>query len=441
MKRSSSWAPHASRPRRGRRLQARIFLWFLMAIVMAAVASGLTFHFTRSDAGENPARVVSTTVARRLGRVWEDRAACDAYVAQLREDMGLELTLIRDPREVPESIQRRPHRAMSFDASGYGYVPVTREGRLVGALRFETGSRPPRPGGIVVALAAALLVLAIAARVVSRQLARPIEDVARAAERFGEGNLSVRTDVANRKHWVADEVRNLAHSFDRMAERIESIVRDQRELLGAISHELRSPLGRARVALEIARERGQGDADNLDRVEKELGNVDLILGDLLAATRAGLTDLRREEVALRAWLRARLESEPTPPAIRLDGSEDARASIDAALLGRAVHNLLDNARAHGHPKDEPLVVRLERDGDRARIVVRDRGPGFPPGMLARAFEPFVRGDTARKPSGGSGLGLALVRRIAEAHGGKATARNVDGGAEVSVEIPLGDRSD
>jgi signal transduction histidine kinase len=104
-----------------------------------------------------------------------------------------------------------------------------------------------------------------------------------------------------------------------------------------------------------------------------------------------------------------------------------------------VHNLLVNARAHGHPPDQAVEMRVAREGGALRIVVRDRGPGFPEGFAARAFEPFVRGDAARsRPSVGAGygLGLAIVRRIVEAHGGRVFARNRDGsGAEVGFDLP------
>src|SRR5207253_5203646 len=138
-------------------------------------------------------------------------------------------------------------------------------------------------------------------RAVSRRLAWPLEDVADAAERFGGGDLAARTRVGAARHFVADEVREVAQAFDQMAERIARVVRDQRELLAAISHELRSPLGRARVALEIARERTESDpstAKSLADVDRQLVEVDVILGDLLASARAGLADVRIEEVAL-----------------------------------------------------------------------------------------------------------------------------------------------
>jgi two-component system OmpR family sensor kinase len=228
------------------------------------------------------------------------------------------------------------------------------------------------------------------------------------------------------------------------------MVRGQRELLGAISHELRSPLGRARVALEIARDRIPADvpparspASALDDVERQLVAVDSILGDLLDVTRAGLADLRKETRPMLDWLRARAAEEPAPPAVWVFAPPDLQTfalPFDGALLGRVVHNLLVNARAHGHPQDQAIEVNLARTPKGVRVVVRDRGGGFPPGFVERAFEPFVRGDSARvRPTSGAGygLGLAIVKRIVEAHGGVVFARNAaGGGAEVGFDLPL-----
>jgi signal transduction histidine kinase len=329
----------------------------------------------------------------------------------------------------------------------------------------------PRPAAmawwrLVAALIAAVLVLSLMAGRVANMLARPMEQLQHAAERFGSGDLAFRTELADApRRWVASEVHGVAVAFNTMAARIEAMVRGQRELLGAISHELRSPLGRARIALEIARDRiadgeaplpegpseardptqdtrrPRSPAPQLDTIEAQLVEVDAILGDLLEITRAGLADLRKENLDLAPWLAALVAKEPSPPAIELDTTDgaNAHASIDSALLARAVHNLLENARVHGHPGDAPLVVRIALRAGKVTITVRDRGPGFAPDFLARAFEPFVRGDPSRARTGragGTGLGLALVRRIAEAHGGTAFARNADDtGAEVGIELP------
>jgi two-component system OmpR family sensor kinase len=336
---------------------------------------------------------------------------------------------------------------------------VVRGSALVGALEMNRfGMRPAAWSWwrLALALFAVMAVLSVMASRVANLVARPLEQLANAADRFGGGDLAFRAEVAHASGWVALEVRGVAISFNRMADRVEAMVRGQRELLGAISHELRSPLGRARVALEIARERlqapiptdpttreqGRAAISALDDLDVQLVAIDAILGDLLDVTRAGLADLRRETRALASWLRTRADDEPRPPAISVvvaPQAESAVASFDAGLLARAVHNLLLNARIHGHPADVPIEMRVTYERGALRMTVRDRGPGFPDGFAHRAFEPFVRGDTARSHTGdgaGSGLGLAIVRRIVEAHGGRAFASNADGGgAEVGFELP------
>jgi two-component system, OmpR family, sensor kinase len=424
-----------------RRLQARLFFWFLAAIVAASGAAIATGWALRSSDSPTAPNVATRAIANHLAHDWDDPKACDAYVARVREVIGLDVHLRRDVENLPHGMALRGG-AVTFGARGEGFIPVVREGELVGAVEFDAGAPSMHWKGLI-PLGAALFVLALAARGVARRLAWPMEDVADAAERFGKGDLTARTRLGGRRRWVAEEVRGVAEAFDQMAERIARVVRDQRELLAAISHELRSPLGRARVALEIARERGgEGTAASIDDIERQLTDVDAILGDLLAAARAGLSDVRPVPTNIPAWLRARLAAEPVPPAIELtcEAPEDLLAAIDAPLLNRALHNVLANARAHGHPVDRPIEVLLDADADRVRIVARDHGPGFPPELLPRVFEPFVKGDAARTPGAGYGLGLALVRRIAEAHGGRAFARNAPeggpgGGAEVGLELP------
>lgn len=429
----------------------RLLSWFLAALVLAGVAAGAAVALTHDGGAPNPAQAISRHVQHRLARTWNDERATEAYVAELRDSLGLDVRLRRDVSDLPAPT--RPRAATVFVQDGVTYIPIVRDGRLVGALAISGMSASPSPVRIAAAALAALVAMAWLARRVAHRIAAPLEQVAHAAERFGAGDLGARSRIdCAPTRWVDDEVREVGRAFDTMAGRIERVVEDQRALLAALSHELRSPLARARVALSLAHEtEGPARERALDSIEKNLGDVDQLLTDLLASARVGLSDLRRVPTDLEPWLRAQIaiELEHAPGPIELHSGEEARtrASVDQALLGRALHNLLVNAWDHGHPAEAPLEVELAHTGEWVSIRVRDRGPGFPDDLLDRAFEPFVRSaDPARTPApegavdGTRGLGLALVRRIAEAHGGRAHARNVRSGdrvvgATVTLELP------
>jgi signal transduction histidine kinase len=416
-----------------RSLRTRLLLWFFAAIFVAFGSSALVVGCSRPEAFTTGTEVMARTMSARVEALWDDPRAVDDYIDRIREVTGFDVKLERDLRSLPRNVRRVAQRGGAFAPDGTEriLVPITRGGKLVAAVKMDRygGGLRRRPLWILpVAAASALLLLTLIAFRVANMLARPLEELARASDRLGAGDLAVRAQMSKR---AAGEVQKVASAFNQMAERVEATVRGQRELLGAISHELRSPLGRARVALEIERER---PGTQLDAIESHLGQVDLILGDLLEVTRAGLADLRKEDVEIVSWLTLSLETEEN---LVIEAPKEAHAMVDRALLARAVHNIVGNARAHGHPQAEPLRVTVTRDAKELVIAVRDKGPGFPPSFLPRAFEPFVRGDRSRSHSGGSGLGLALVKRIAEAHGGSAFARNVEGGgAEVGVRLPV-----
>ena len=438
-----------------RTLRSRLFSWFFGAILLAIITSAVVVGTTRTDSGSGVEATAATHMAGRLARDWDDPGIERAYLEEIRDVTGLEARLVRDARRVPAHVRRvADHGGTLAPGADRVFVPVVRDGTLLGALEMtRPGERTARWvwWRLPLTLVAVMAVLSLMANRVANLLARPLEHLARAADRFGGGDLSVRADVGGAGGWVAAEVREVAVSYNRMADRVEATVRGQRELLGAISHELRSPLGRARVALEIARDRAARETPSersttaaLEDIDRELGGIDTILGELLDVTRAGLADLRTEVTDIEPWIRARIADEPVPPEITLlvpAGAGGVTAPLDGALLGRALHNLLVNARAHGHPPDRPIDVRMLPKEHSVEIVVRDRGPGFARGFAERAFEPFVRGDSSRsRPTAGAGygLGLAIVRRVVEAHGGRAFARNAvdgEGGAEVGFDLP------
>jgi two-component system OmpR family sensor kinase len=451
--------------RRPRTLRSRLFSWFVGAILLAITTSALVASRTRPESVLG-LEAVARHIADRLGRDWDDAGATRDYASEVRDVTGFEVRLVRDPQRLGGRVRRVVDEGGVWVAQGPQRVviPVVHDGALRGALEIDgLGSRAGSWGWwrLALALLSVVAVLSAMASGVANQLARPLERLARAADRVGAGDLAFRTELGGGggQRWAAREVRDVAVSFNRMADRVEAMVRSQRELLGAISHELRSPLGRARVALEMARDRlvatepGRSPESAIDEVETQLGAVDTILGDLLDMTRAGLADVHKERRPIVEWLLARIAEESTPPAIELVATPEARETVlafDGALLGRVVHNLLVNARAHGHEPGEPLHVGVSRQGLGVVVTVSDRGNGFAPGFVERAFEPFVRGDASRaRPSTGPGygLGLAIVRRIVEAHGGRVFARNAPAqaadasggartGAEVGFELPL-----
>ncbi|HEY1954209.1 MAG TPA: HAMP domain-containing sensor histidine kinase [Polyangiaceae bacterium] len=415
-------------------LRTRLFAWLLVAIVAGMCASAIAWTLLRSEVDSGPLRTMSRAVASELTADWGDPAAVDATVEHIRATTNPQVHLRRDVDALPRAV--RSHRSSLVFDGGTAFIPIVHDGQVVGALEFPAETPPGRAIRRVVFLAVVLVVLAIAARSISGLVVRPLERVAEAAGQFGSGELAARAgDDRN----ASPEVRDVAKAFDAMATRVERMVRDQRDLLAAVSHELRSPLGRARVALELARDQG-ANQPALGRVETSIAELDVILGDLLSITRAGLSDLHKEPTALVDFLRKRV-SNVDGARVVVSGDEALVASIDPALFGRAITNVVENARHHAGPGDVRITV--EPRGARAVVCVRDRGPGLSSDLIEKAFDPFVRGDGARSRAQGhqsTGLGLAIVRRIVEAHGGSASIRNVEesgkvAGAEVTIDVP------
>lgn len=450
------------------KLRTRLFAWLCAASVASGAAGVVAYRLSSTDHADLPNRALVRKLSRRLSRA--DEPARKAVLAEATETAGIVFEFV-GASDLPKGLEFRPSTVKEdrfswrhvlssgperqgpilLPGDGYGYVPILRlrdergedpfeDAILLGALRFPEGERiglGPFPA--MVSFGAVLLVFA---QLLSRKIASPLEKIGEAAARFGSGDLSSRSGIAPGDVGSA-ETAALAAAFDRMAERIAHEVREGRELLGAVSHELRSPLGRAKVAVAVAREHlappssPNHAADGpLASAEKELVRVDAILGDLLASARMGLSDLRREPTAFVAFVRDRIADEEMPPIVELDAPEtDVTLALDRPLVGRALHNLLENSRRHA-PGGDVLEVVIAVADDAVTLSVRDRGNGFAEALLPKLFTPFVRGDDARNPTQGSGLGLALVRRIAEAHGGTALAENREGGgAVVSLRFP------
>jgi signal transduction histidine kinase len=239
----------------------------------------------------------------------------------------------------------------------------------------------------------------------------------------------------------------LGRAFDEMAERIERLVKSERELLANVSHEIRTPLARIRVALELAAE---GDLEKARRylaeIAADLGELDRLVEAVLAAARldvaagTGGLPLRRERLDLAALLGEEAQRfREAAPDRALDLSVEGPLPAvhgDRDLLRRLFANLLDNARKYSEPP-APVTLAARAVASGIEVTVRDRGIGVDPADLSRLFTPFFRTDRSRtRGTGGVGLGLALARRIALAHGGAIAAESAPGeGTTMRVTLP------
>ena len=285
--------------------------------------------------------------------------------------------------------------------------------------------RPPRnfwsrpPFGFFWTLGLAAVAVALATYPIIRKLTRRLEQLQRGVERWGDGDLSVRVPV--RGH---DEVAYLAGRFNLAAERIETLMQSHKKLLANASHELRSPLARIRMGVELLGE--QASPAFRDEIKRNIGELDQLIDEILLASRldsseADMGTLEKVDlIGLAAEECARVDGDLEAA----EGSGELVVNGVSKLMRRAVRNLLENARRYGRGE---ISVHLSRQGPMILLAVCDRGPGVPPEQRERIFEPFYRLPGASEREGGVGLGLALVKSIAERHGGTVHCEDREGG--------------
>jgi signal transduction histidine kinase len=301
-----------------------------------------------------------------------------------------------------------------------------------GGLRAGRPDPPPLPFlppdwqrgvGLVVLLVILFLAVSAGAYPVVRRLTRRLEALKQGVERFGAGDLRQRVEVSGR-----DEVAAVASSFNQAAGKVEALVRSHQSLLANASHELRSPLARMKMAVSMLDDAPPGQRDKLKReIDTNVAELDALVEEVLLASRldAAATRLDPTEkvdlLALAAEEAARVDAAVDGVALTVTGDE--------RLLRRALRNLLENARRYGGGE---IVVTTERAAGQAVVRVCDRGPGVPEALRERIFEAFYRLPGHAEQAGGVGLGLSLVRQIAERHGGSVRCEAREGGGSCFV---------
>ncbi len=353
-----------------------------------------------------------------------------------------EISLSPPPREMG-SLQTPPRGAVTWrpfvwpqirapDGEIYTLVFSPRRPMLFGALSL--------PGIPLAVLGISLSISAMASLWLARHFSAPIRRIQAGARALASDDMSVRVSdgLAGRR----DELAVLARDFDAMADQLRAARTARTDLLRDISHELRSPLARMRVALGIARQPGADPARQLDRLDVEIERLDALISQILKLSRlqGSGASLERERLELDDLLEevaadARFEAAAKECTVGLIGASGLFITGHRELLRSAVENVLRNAVRYAPPGSR---VELERRGGAAvEVYVRDRGEGVPDAHLMRIFEPFYRVAAARdRGSGGEGIGLAITAHVMRAHGGTATAVNRPGGGlEVALRLP------
>jgi signal transduction histidine kinase len=439
-----------------RTLFTKILLWFLLTI---AVTFTVTFYinstFMRSRQPDTNRMTFELREARQL---WEaqGRAGLENFLARYKDATGADAALtdasghdlltgrdwskeIRTPGERNRARSFYPFLPFLRIENGRGFLLATqsRDGKyhLVANFPVRDASREGWSVEVPTQTWWMLGIFVVLCYALARQLTSPLRDMQKTIERFGRGDFSAR--VNSRR---ADELGQLGRTIDRMAERIEGLVKSQRRLLQDISHELRSPLARLGVAVELGRG-GGNPTTAYDRIEREADRLNTLVGELIQVTRAegDPSGLATEPVHLDELVRmivddVRIEAEKHQIRIGLETCE-AELEGNPELLRRAIENIIRNAIRYS-PEGSPVNVTLTRTDNLYRIAIRDFGSGVPADALAHIFDPFYRVETDRgRTSGGVGLGLSIAKRAVELHHGHLRAANVSPGLLVEIELP------
>ncbi len=400
------------------RLHARIYVAVLASVVLVALLAGAAWHLHYGREPVENGLDLSAEIAGELlpptnAPVALQQAALDRWGSRTRARLSLFTPAGERVAAHGEPLPPPPGGLTSsttWHRAGVGPAVVLRlpDGRWLVARR----AAPARPAlGFLGFLLLAALAVALAAWPISRRITRRLERLRESVEALGAGDLGSRVPEEGK-----DEVALLAASFNRAASRIEELVGAQRRLLANASHELRTPLARLRVAAGLL----DGEPAAKGEVARSVAELDALVEEILFASRleAGAPDEPFEEVDLTG-----LAAEECARSGAVLSGDVVTLRGNPRLLRRMLRNLLENARRHG---GGPVEVEVRRGpSGAAEVEVLDRGPGVPPDLAERIFEPFFR--LPGTVDGGAGLGLSIARQVARRHGGDVTCAPREGG--------------
>lgn len=439
-------------------LTLRIYLTVVAVLLLFAFGSGWLFQRQIEQERTRADSVLSERMAAWGELIQRSLPAADEPLADQAQALREWSQRLRLPLALDDTRGERIAASDSFlrresEASIRGFPVRLEDGRTLWVMRpglrrspdgpRGDGARAPRgtpppgfdslvyqplPRGVrlLVVLVVLFVAVALGAWPVVRRLTRRLNALKQGMETFGTGRLDHRVEVAGR-----DEVAAVAASFNQAAQRIETLVRSHQSLLANASHELRSPLARMKMAVAMLQDAAPEQRERLKReIDANIAELDALVEEVLLASRLdALNDLEQRDqvdlLGLAAEEAARVDA-------TLDGTP-LTVMGDERLLRRALRNLLENAKRYG---GDDVSVTIVRAGQTAELRVCDRGPGVPEALRERIFEPFYRLPGHAEHAGGVGLGLSLVKQIAERHGGSVRCEAREGGGSCfAITLP------
>jgi two-component system, OmpR family, sensor histidine kinase CpxA len=450
-----------------RSLFLKIFLWFWATVIATGIALILTFILEpRSVPSQWHATLMET--AHSSGAIAVDEAerggdsAAAAYIERIEGETHLRTCLFDQAGSLVAGSDCGSFQSMTSHVTAskpsnfsmrYGIARVAV--RLKGSNGREYIFATELPAGpraafginrtaIALQWGVALLVSGFICYLLTRYLTAPILRLREASQQLAAGDLSIRAAAGvERRH---DELGDLVRDFNAMACRIEELVSRQQQLISDVSHELRSPLARLYVALDLGRER-KGNDPAFDHMEKDIGLLNEMIGRLLIVARLDTSappvpkmSVNLTEIVSQIARDADFESRELNGSLKLSAHEQFFVQGDAKLLQSAIENVVRNAIGYTEAGTSvEVLLQSERRSNASfvRLTVRDYGPGVPASELVNIFQPFYRVSNARdRQSGGAGLGLAIAERVILIHGGTIRAENTaPRGLQVEILLP------
>lgn len=450
-----------------RSLFLKIFLWYWATVIVTGIALILTFiveprsvpsrwHTTLTDTARYSGIIVVETAER------DGLSSASAYLKQIAHETHLHACLFdsagmtlagtdcQDFRDMASRVRgsKTSDFSMRYGLTRIALMLAGQSGRAyIYATELPAGPRAAvgmNRSAIFLQWGVALFVSGLICFLLTRYLATPILRLQQMSRQLTAGDLSVRAgpDLAQR----GDQIGELVRDFNAMASKIDELISRQRQLISDVSHELRSPLARLNVALDLGRER-KGNDPAFDQMESDISLLDEMIGRLLtiakldiAASQVPMTDVDLAEIVSHIVRDAEFELRASNGEVHLTSSGECIVHGSAELLRSAIENVVRNAVRYTEPGTS-VEIRMQcenQPGNRiVRLSVRDHGPGVPESELRNIFQPFHRVASARdRQSGGVGLGLAIADRVVRIHGGSICAENAaPHGLKIEIVLP------